>query len=189
MAQVRPGEQMRNLGVVQNGAPVLAKPARTFGLSADREAAEKTIEQLHHAMEGIGQVHPLVMGKGMAAPRIGIGRAVALVQPPEPDTSTTVLLNPRITDWSSDGDQQYEGCVSFFDVRGRVPRPLRITVKTTRLDGRMATATYHRGLARLIHHEIDHLDGLLYTARLRTGIAPIPVGEYRQTGQSWAYRQ
>ncbi|WP_411084634.1 peptide deformylase [Streptomyces sp. cmx-18-6] len=47
------------------------------------------------------------------------------------------------------------------------PRPLRITVETTTLDGQVAKTTYHRGLARLIHHEIDHLDGLLYTARMR----------------------
>ncbi|MET9079138.1 peptide deformylase [Streptomyces sp. NPDC004232] len=46
---------------------------------------------------------------------------------------------------------------------------------------------YERGLARLIHHEIDHLDGLLYTARMRTGVDPIPVEEYRQTGRAWAY--
>ncbi|MER6190169.1 hypothetical protein [Streptomyces cyaneofuscatus] len=68
MTHVRPNEQMRDLGVVQNGAPVLAEPARTFDLPADREAAEKTIEQLHHAMERIGQVHPLAKGMGIAAP-------------------------------------------------------------------------------------------------------------------------
>ncbi|MBK3582216.1 peptide deformylase [Streptomyces sp. MBT57] len=131
----------------------------------------------------------MAKGMGIAAPQIGIGRAAALVQLPEPDTPAIVLLNPRITDSSRDEDEQYEGCLSFFDVRGRVPRPLRITVETTTLDGEVATTTYHRGLARLIHHEVDHLDGLLYTARMRTGIDPIPVEEYRQTGHSWAYKQ
>lgn len=100
-----------------------------------------------------------------------------------------MLLNPRITDRSSDADEQYEGCLSFFDVRGLVPRPLRITVETTTLDGQVVTTAYERGLARLIHHEIDHLDGLLYTARMRTGVVPIPVEQYRQTGRSWAYEQ
>ncbi|MER7851343.1 peptide deformylase [Streptomyces bacillaris] len=189
MTQVRPSEQMRDLGVVQNGAPVLAEPALAFDLPTDRAAAEKTIEQLHHAMERIGQVHPFAKGMGLAAPQIGIGRAAALVQPPESDTPAIVLLNPRITDSSRDEDEQYEGCLSFFDVRGQVPRPLRITVETTTLDGQVATTTYHRGLARLFYHEIDHLDGLLYTARMRTGVDPIPVEEYRQTGHSWAYKQ
>ncbi|MGQ4484416.1 peptide deformylase [Streptomyces sp. SAS_281] len=77
--------------------------------------------------------------------------------------------------------------MSFFDVRGLVPRPLRITVETATLEGRVETAVYERGLARLVHHEIDHLDGLLYTAQRRAGVVPIPVEEYRQTGRAWTY--
>ncbi len=80
-----------------------------------------------------------------------------------------------------------KGCLSFFDVRGLVPRPLHITVETTALDGTTVTMVYERGLARLISHEIDHLDGLLYFNRMRTGVEPIPVEQYRQTGRSWAY--
>ncbi|MEU2670050.1 peptide deformylase [Streptomyces sp. NPDC007164] len=187
MNQARPSEQMRDLGVVQDGAPVLAEPARAFTLPSEREAAEQAVEQMFAAMERIGQVHPFAKGMGLAAPQIGIDRAAAVVQPP--GTPAVVLLNPRITDRSSDADEQYEGCLSFFDVRGLVPRPLRITVETTTLDGQLVTTTYERGLARLIHHEIDHLDGLLYTARMRTGVTPIPVEQYRQTGRAWAYEQ
>ncbi|MEU8543257.1 peptide deformylase [Streptomyces sp. NPDC048717] len=188
MNHARPSEQMRDLGVVQDGAPVLAEPARAFDLPAEREAAEQAVEQMFTAMERIGQVHPFAKGMGLAAPQIGIGRAAAVVQPPG-DAPAIVLLNPRITDRSSEADEQYEGCLSFFDVRGLVPRPLRITVETTTLDGQVVTTTFERGLARLIHHEIDHLDGLLYTARMRTGVAPIPVEQYRQTGSAWAYEQ
>ncbi|MDH6108760.1 peptide deformylase [Kitasatospora sp. MAP12-15] len=189
MIQVRPSEQMRDLGVVQYGAPVLAEPARPFDLPAEREAAEQVIEQLFTSMERIGQVHPFAKGMGIAAPQIGIGRAAAIVQPAETGTPAIVLLNPRITDRSNEADEQFEGCLSFFDVRGLVPRPLRITVETTTLDGQPVVTTYERGLARLVHHEIDHLDGLLYTARMRTGVDPIPVEQYRQTGRAWAYEQ
>ncbi|MCX5398548.1 peptide deformylase [Streptomyces sp. NBC_00102] len=188
MNQVRPSEQMRDLGVVQDGAPLLTEPARAFDLPAEREAAEQAIEQMLASMERIGQVHPFAKGMGLAAPQIGIGRAAAVVQP-SGDTPAVVLLNPRITDRSSETDEQYEGCLSFFDVRGLVPRPLRITVETTTLDGHVVTATYERGLARLIHHEIDHLDGLLYTTRMPAGVAPIPVEQYRQTGRAWAYER
>lgn len=55
MIQVRPSEQMRGLGVVQRGAPVLAESARAFDLPAEREAAEQVIGQLFSAMERIGQ--------------------------------------------------------------------------------------------------------------------------------------
>lgn len=189
MIQVRPSEQMRDLAVVQEGDPVLAEPARPFDLPAERQAAEQVIERLFAAMERISQVHPFAKGMGIAAPQIGIGRTVAVVQPAEPGAPAIVLLNPTIIDRSNETDDQYEGCLSFFDVRGVVPRPLRITVETTTLDGRLAATTYERGLARLIHHEIDHLDGLLYTARMRNGVAPIPVEQYRQSGHAWAYEQ
>ncbi|MDJ1133941.1 peptide deformylase [Streptomyces iconiensis] len=125
--------------------------------------------------------------RALAAPQIGIGRAAAVVRPAEAGIEPIGLLNPRITEASDDIDDQYEGCLSFFDVRGLVPRPLRITVETTVLDGQMVTTVYERGLARLVAHEVDHLDGLLYTARMRPAADPIPVEEYRQTGRAWAY--
>ncbi|MFE6338590.1 peptide deformylase [Streptomyces sp. NPDC057798] len=183
---VRPIQQMRNLGVVQHGAGILAEPARAFTLPAERDEAERITDELIAAMERIGQVHPFAKGMGIAAPQIGIGRSAAVVQPPG-DAPSIILLNPRITDRSDDVDEQYEGCLSFFDVRGLVPRPLKITVETTALTGESVTTVYAYGLARLIHHEIDHLNGQLYTAHMRPGVAPIPVGEYRQTGRAWAY--
>ncbi|WP_053695876.1 peptide deformylase [Streptomyces sp. NRRL F-5755] len=186
MIDVRPSQRMRDLGVVQHGAGILAEPARAFDLPAERDEAERIVDELFAAMERIGQVHPFAKGMGIAAPQIGIGRAAAVVQPPG-DAPAIILLNPRITTGSDETDEQYEGCLSFFDVRGLVPRPLKITVETTALTGETAATVYERGLARLIHHEIDHLDGLLYTARMRSDIAPIPVEEYRQTGRAWAY--
>ncbi|MFD4660321.1 peptide deformylase [Kitasatospora sp. NPDC058444] len=189
MIQVRPSEQMRDLGVVQEGEPVLAEPARAFDLPTERDAAEQVIEKLFTAMERISQVHPFAKGMGIAAPQIGIGRAAAIVQPAEPGAPAIILLNPTITDRADETDEQYEGCLSFFDVRGMVPRPLRIAVETTTLDGQLVATMYERGLARLIHHEIDHLNGLLYTARMRSGIDPVPVEQYRQTGRAWAYEQ
>lgn len=177
---------MRDLGVVQHGAGILTEPARAFDLPAERDEAERITDELFAAMERISQVHPFAKGMGIAAPQIGIGRAAAVVQPPA-DGPAITLLNPRITTRSGQTDEQYEGCLSFFDVRGLVLRPLKITVETTALAGETVTTVYERGLARLIQHEIDHLDGLLYTARMLPGVKPIPVEEYRQTGRSWAY--
>ncbi|MFC5800867.1 peptide deformylase [Streptomyces formicae] len=186
MIDVRPSQQMRDLGVVQHGAGTLTEPARAFDLPAERDEAERITDELFAAMERIGQVHPFAKGMGIAAPQIGIARAAAVVQPPG-DAPAIILLNPRITTRSDEMDEQYEGCLSFFDVRGLVPRPLTITVATTALTGEIVTTVYERGLARLIHHEIDHLDGLLYTARMKTGVEPIPVEKYRQTGRAWVY--
>ncbi|TVL87552.1 peptide deformylase [Streptomyces sp. SAJ15] len=189
MTTVRPSKQMRDLGVVQYGAPVLAEAARPFDLPAEKDTAEQTVETLFAAMERIARVHPFAKGMGIAAPQVGIGRAAAVVQPVDPAAAPIVLLNPRVTARSEEMDEQFEGCLSFFDVRGMVSRPLVITVVTTALDGTEVTTVYERGLARLVAHEIDHLDGLLYTARMRPGAEPIPVEEYRQTGRAWAYDQ
>ncbi|MFE9455476.1 peptide deformylase [Streptomyces californicus] len=186
MIEVRPSQQMRDLGVVQHGAGILAERARAFDLPAERDEAEHVVDELFAAMERIGQVHPFAKGMGIAAPQIGIARAAAVVQPPG-DAPAIILLNPRVTTRAEEMDEQYEGCLSFFDVRGLVPRPLKITVETTALTGETVTTVYERGLARLIHHEIDHLDGLLYTTRMRTGVEPIPVEKYRQTGHAWVY--
>ncbi|MEU9426456.1 peptide deformylase [Streptomyces sp. NPDC048342] len=187
MEELRPSEQMRNLGVVQAGAPILGESARPFDLPAERDAAERVVDNLFAFMERIAQVYTFAKGMGIAAPQIGITRAAAVVQPAESGAGPIVLLNPRVTDLSEESDEQYEGCLSFFDVRGQVPRPLRITVETTSLDGATATTVYQRGLARLVQHEIDHLDGLLYTDRMRSGVLPIRVEEYRQVGRAWAY--
>ncbi len=66
-------------------------------------------------------------------------------------------------------------------------------METTALDGATIITVYERGLARLIHHEVEHLDGLLYLSRMRPGVGPIPVVVYRQTttatGPAWAYEQ
>ncbi|MFE9679195.1 peptide deformylase [Streptomyces sp. NPDC006259] len=189
MTEVQPSERMRDLGVVQCGAPILNEPARALELPAEREASEDAVDRLFAAMEQISQIHPFAKGMGIAAPQIGIGRAAAVVRPPTPDAPAIVLLNPRIIARGPESDEQYEGCLSFFDVRGLVPRPLTVTVEATVLDGSTVTAVYERGLARLIQHEIDHLDGLLYTSRMRPGVAPLPVAEYRQTGHAWAYER
>ncbi|WP_330457408.1 peptide deformylase [Streptomyces sp. NBC_00820] len=178
---------MRNLGVVQEGAPILAEPTRPFDLPAEREAAERAMESLFASMERVAGVHTFAKGMGIAAPQIGIGRAAAVVQPPEPGVGAIVLLNARIVEASDETDEHYEGCLSFFDVRGLVPRPRRITVETSNLDGDTVTTVYERGLARLVQHEIDHLEGRLYSVRMRKGVTPIPVEEYRQTGSAWAY--
>ncbi|MDH6125577.1 peptide deformylase [Kitasatospora sp. GP82] len=145
------------------------------------------IDELFTAVEQIGRVHSFAKGMGLAAPQIGTPRAAAIVLPPTPNAEPIILLNPRVTTVSDETDERYEGCLSFFDVRGMVPRPLRMDITSTSLDGTVTATVYEFGLARLIAHEIDHLDGLLYTDRMRPDVHPIPVEEYRGTGTSWAY--
>ena len=85
-------------------------------------------------------------------------------------------------------DEQYEGCLSFFAVRGMVPRPLAIEVEHQDIDGTTRITAFEKGMARLVYHEVDHLSGLLYRTRMRPGAEPISVSKYQGTGQQWIYR-
>ncbi|MEU6990344.1 peptide deformylase [Streptomyces sp. NPDC046465] len=178
-------ERMRAVGVVQEGDPILAKTARRFDLPAEAEDARRVVAELVSACERAATVHVFGKGMGMAAPQVGIDRAAAIVRTPDGESIT--LFNPTIVEKSPDSDEQYEGCLSFFDVRGKVPRPLAVSVEHTDIDGTERITIFERGLARLVAHEVDHLHGQLYRSRMRDGVEPIPVSEYRGTGKTWSY--
>ena len=186
METMSPAERMRSLAIAQEGDPVLAEVARPFDLPAEAEDARRVVAQLVSTLERVGQVHNFAKGMGLAAPQINIGRAAAVIRTPEGETVT--LLNPRICDESAESDEQYEGCLSFFEVRGMVPRPLAIEVEHQNVDGTTRITTFERGMARLVYHEVDHLSGVLYPFRMRPGVELIPVSKYKGTGEQWKYR-
>lgn len=184
MDTISPSDQMRSLGIVQEGETILEGVARPFSLPDEAEEARRVVAQLVATMEQVGQVHNFAKGMGLAAPQVGIGRAAAVVLSPAGELIT--LLNPRIIDESSESDDQYEGCLSFFDVRGMVPRSSVIEVEHQDVDGGIRITEFEYGLSRLVAHEVDHLFGHLYRSRMRPGIEPIPVSQYKGTGQKWA---
>jgi len=96
-----------------------------------------------------------------------------------------VLINPRVVGESAERDEQYEGCLSFFDYRGLVRRPPRIDVEHARYDGTRVTTRFERAMARLVAHEIDHLDGRLYVDRMNAESSLVP--DFQQTGRPWLY--
>ncbi|AJT62426.1 hypothetical protein T261_0737 [Streptomyces lydicus] len=185
----KPSTAMAGAGIVQENNPILRVPARPFDLPAEASEAEAIVSELLSAAERVRQLHTFGKGMGIAAPQIGRDRAAAIVLPPEAGTAPLILLNAEVVESSAEQDEQYEGCLSFFDVRGLVPRPLSVVVAHTGLDGTRRLTRFEHGLARLVLHEVDHLHGLLYRSRMRDGVAPIPVELYRGTGQQWTYTQ
>lgn len=183
----RASEQMRDLGVVQDGAPILRLVATPFDLPREADVARAVVARLLAGLERIAAAHVFGKGMGLAAPQIDIGRAAAVVRPAARTAEPIVLLNPRIVGQSEETDEQYEGCLSFFDVRGLVPRPLRLGVEHADLTGARLTTIFEHALARLVAHEVDHLHGHLYTDRMRPGVHPIPVEQYDGTGTAWTY--
>jgi peptide deformylase len=179
--------RMQAIGIVQEGDPILTTPARLFSLPDEAEDARRVVAELNSAADRASGVHNFGKGMGIAAPQIGINRAAAIIRTPEGEAIT--LFNPRIIEEAGTFDEQYEGCLSFFDVRGMVPRPMSISVEHTDIDGQQHITIFERGHARLVAHEVDHLHGQLYRSKMRPGVQPIPVSEYRGTGQTWQYGQ
>lgn len=184
----RPAEIMRGAGIVQRGAPMLDRSARWFELPAQAPLATDVVGRILDALDRVCELHDFTKGVGLAAPQLGIDWAAAVVRAPDPgESSPIVLLNPRVVAESVDHDEQYEGCLSFFDVRGLVSRPLLVEVEHASLDGTRSVGVFHQAVARLVAHEVDHLGGLLYTDRMPPEGRLVPMEEYLASGQPWQY--
>ncbi|GIF11401.1 peptide deformylase [Actinoplanes teichomyceticus] len=183
----RASHRMRGIGIVQRGSDLLRQRARHFQLPREGPAAQETVTRLLTSLAQLEDLHEFNKGVGLAAPQIGLPVAAAVVRAPEREVEPVVLLNPRVVGESMECDEQYEGCLSFFDYRGRVRRPLRVEVEHARFDGTRVVTVFERALARLVSHEIDHLEGRLYVDRMAPDAALVPIAQYEQSGQPWDY--
>jgi peptide deformylase len=183
----RASQRMRGIGIVQRGNDLLRQRARHFQLPREEQSAQDAVTSLLTTLRRLEALHDFSKGVGLAAPQIGLPAAAAVVRPPDRDAEPVVLLNPRMVGESEDTDEQYEGCLSFFDYRGLVVRPLWIEVEHARYDGTRMITSFEQAMARLVSHEIDHLEGRLYVDRMAADAALVPTSEYHQTGQPWVY--
>lgn len=106
-------------------------------------------------------------GIGLAAPQIGVSRRITVIDlsnQKDPEEKI-VLVNPQIV--HREGKQvEEEGCLSLPDIRDKVARAAKVTVKAQDLDGNEIELEGTELLARAFQHEIDHLDGILFPWRL-----------------------
>jgi peptide deformylase len=113
-------------------------------------------------------------GVGLAAPQVHerLRLFVASLDAGEEDQSRRdepyVLINPEITIVGADVVEDWEGCLSIPDVRGRVPRAREIKVRALDRHGERIQLSAHDFPARIIQHETDHLDGILFFDRMRS---------------------
>lgn len=149
-----------NIGVRQFGDPVLRRVAKPLRLPHERALASEVLLCLSETIKSARKLHDFSRGIGLAAPQIGISRRVAIVHPL--GEAQIRMVNPRILTASRETSVDFEGCLSFFDVRGEVERPMEVTIEYQ--DGRGGIHQTHLAgdSARLALHEIDHLDGRLY---------------------------
>lgn len=122
-------------------------------------------EKLSTLLDDMAQTLAGAEGVGLAAPQVGILRR-AIVIDLHDGKNVFELVNPEIV--SSDGKQLGdEGCLSAPGEWGRVERPMQVTVKAFDRTGREITIKGDGLLARAICHEVDHLDGILFTDRIK----------------------
>ncbi|MDH5247302.1 MAG: peptide deformylase [Betaproteobacteria bacterium] len=113
-------------------------------------------------------------GAGLAAPQIGVGLRVVIfgvkANPRYPDADEvpdTVLINPELAALSDEVEQGWEGCLSVPGMRGLVPRWRRLRYAGCDEQGRRFERSVVDFHARVVQHECDHLDGILYPMRIR----------------------
>ncbi len=146
--------------VVTRGDALLTKKSR---------AVEKFDERLHTLIDDMIDTLHKKEGVGIAAPQVGVLRRVVIVEP-DPETTLT-LVNPEILE-SSGSVEGMEGCLSVPDVWGIVARPDHLVVKAQDRDGNEFQFHADGYAARIVCHEVDHLDGILFTEKATRFVNP-----------------
>ena len=139
--------------IVERGDPVLEKVCRPV---TDFDA------RLHTLLDDMAETLAEAGGVGLAGPQVGVLRRVCIVEDGEGEIIE--LINPEIV--SAEGEQTgLEGCLSIPGRYGVVTRPYKVRVRAQDRDGVPFEVEDEDLTARCFCHEIEHLDGVLYTAR------------------------
>ena len=144
--------------IVKYGNPVLETPSET--VTVFDEELKTLIDDMFESMYA-------AHGVGLAAPQIGIGRRIAVIDVTfkEDPKAKLVLINPEIIHTEGKHSQS-EGCLSIPDFRENVTRPNKVTVRAQDVHGKVFEKTGEELLARALMHETDHLNGKLYIRHL-----------------------
>jgi peptide deformylase len=141
----------------QIAQPVVRFDADLAGLVADMDETMRSLS-----------------GAGIAAPQIGVSQRVVIFEvqenPRYPHVAPvpyTVLVNPELTPLGDEQDEGWEGCLSVPGMRGLVPRFHRLRYRGFDQFGVPLDRTVEGFHARVVQHEVDHLDGILYPQRIR----------------------
>ena len=139
--------------IITKGDPVLGKKAHPV---------TQFDEKLHGLLDDMRDTLAQASGAGLAAPQVGILRRVVVISTGEEEGEILELVNPTIV--ATEGEQDgLEGCLSVPGYWGRVRRPMKATVRAQDRNGEWFERTGEAMTARCFCHEVDHLDGRLYT--------------------------
>ena len=130
--------------------------------------------ELAALLADMGDTMAHLNGAGLAAPQIGVGLRVVIFgvksnprYPQVEEVPDTVLINPVLEPLGGEQEEDWEGCLSVPGMRGAVPRYRRLRYAGCDEQGRRFERTVDGFHARVVQHECDHLDGILYPMRIR----------------------
>ncbi|WP_397532352.1 peptide deformylase [Roseateles sp.] len=130
--------------------------------------------ELHQLVADMFETMKAAQGAGLAAPQIGVDLRLVIFgyeritrYPDAPPVPPTVLLNPVIEPLGPEQEDGWEGCLSVPGLRGVVPRSARIRYRGFDVDGQPIEREAEGFHARVVQHECDHLDGVLYPMRVK----------------------
>ena len=156
---------MAILKVARMGHPVLRQKARPI------EPKELKTMPLQRFIDDMIETMREYAGIGLAAPQVheSIRIFVAHLDPEgRGDSEPMAVVNPEITIVGAEKVDGWEGCLSIPDIRGRVPRAAQIKVAALDRNGKRIEINAKDFPARVIQHETDHLDGILFFDRMRS---------------------
>ena len=139
------------------GDPVLREPAQPVPEVTDE--LRRLVEDMYETMYG-------AEGVGLAAPQIGLGIRVIVVDPQDEQTARFALFNPDVVALSSETEKSEEGCLSIPGIRDLVERPATCVVEAVDIEGKPVRIEAAGLLARILQHEVDHLNGVLFLDHL-----------------------
>lgn len=155
---------MSILKIVKMGDPLLAAIAKPV--------ADLDDELLQQISDMIATMR-FYQGVGLAAPQVALLRQIVVLEvaqneryPQADSIELDVLINPKILDYSEQKNRAWEGCLSIPGLRGQIERSSSISYQAMNRQGKLVTKTVHDFHARIIQHEVDHLNGILYPQRL-----------------------
>jgi peptide deformylase len=156
---------MAVLEVLRMGHPVLREKARLVDNFATPE--------LRALVADMKETMAAKSGAGLAAPQIGVSQRVVIFgvdhNPRYPDAEPvpfTVLVNPKIVMLTREVEEDWEGCLSVPGMRGIVPRYRKLRYTGFDEEGNLIDRVAEAFHARVVQHECDHLDGILYPQRM-----------------------
>ncbi len=131
-----------------------------------RSSAVKDIKSIQPVIQDLYDTWPTVEALGIAAPQIGVDRRLFIFRLEEPEQAQPeVLINPKVVRARGYVDE-YEGCLSVFRLYGHCVRAEAIEITALDADGKRVRRAFQGYNARIIQHEMDHLDGILYVDRV-----------------------